>query len=44
MSIRRRLYNRLYAPIHDVLFNEWDPIGVGAAEQTQDEYDPYIPS
>ena len=29
--------------IHDLLINEWDPIGVGDEPEAQDEYDCYIP-
>ena len=43
MSSRQRLNKRLHSLIHDVLINEWDPIGVGHKLQAQDEYDSYIP-
>ena len=36
-------YRRVFQVIHDVLINEWDPIGVGGTPQAQDEYDSYIP-
>jgi hypothetical protein len=36
---RRR---RLRAAIHDVLIRHWDPLGVGANPDAQDEYDSYI--
>ncbi|PSL82958.1 hypothetical protein C7T35_19575 [Variovorax sp. WS11] len=29
--------------IKDVLLNEWDPIGVQAIPEAQDEYDDYVP-
>ena len=28
--------------IHDILLNEWDPIGVSGIEGAEDEYDSYI--
>lgn len=36
-------YRRGFQVIHDVLINEWDPIGVGGTPEAQDEYDSYIP-
>ncbi len=38
-----RQYNRLQAGIHNILINEWDPIGVRDQPLAQDEYDSYIP-
>ena len=34
---------RYYQAIHDVLIEEWDPIGVGGVPEAQDEYDAYVP-
>ncbi len=28
--------------IHNILLNEWDPIGVSGIEEAHDEYDSYI--
>ena len=29
--------------VHDILFREWDPIGVNENERISDEYDSYVP-
>lgn len=34
----------LHQKIKDVLLNEWDPIGVHAIPEAQDEYDGYVPT
>lgn len=34
----------LHARIKEVLLKEWDPIGVSATPQAQDEYDSYVPA
>jgi hypothetical protein len=34
----------LYEKIREVLIKEWDPIGVQALPEAQDEYDGYIPT
>jgi hypothetical protein len=34
--------DRLRNAIHDILIAEWDPLGVGAISDAQDEYDSYI--
>lgn len=34
----------LHQTIKDVLLNEWDPIGVEAIPEAQDEYDGYVPT
>jgi hypothetical protein len=34
----------LHRSIKDVLLNEWDPIGVAAIPEAQDEYDAYVPT
>jgi len=36
--------NELIANIRYVLFNEWDPIGIGDNSNLSDEYDGYIGS
>ena len=36
-------YRLAFNVIHDVLVNEWDPIGIGDVPEAQDEYDSYIP-
>ena len=36
-------YRRLYNAVREVLFHEWDPIGVNS-HATDDEYDSYAPS
>jgi hypothetical protein len=36
-------YRVAFKAIHDVLLNEWDPIGVNDAPEARDEYDNYIP-
>lgn len=33
----------LYREIREVLFREWDPIGVQAMRGAEDEYDAYVP-
>jgi hypothetical protein len=33
----------LHQKIKDVLLSEWDPIGVQAIPEAQDEYDGYVP-
>jgi hypothetical protein len=33
----------LHESIHNILINEWDPIGVNIFPQANDEYDMYIP-
>jgi len=42
MNVRKRLYNRLFPLIHDILIREWDPIGVDDEPLAQNEYDSYI--
>lgn len=38
------LYKQLVAPVREVLFRQWDPIGVAAFPNwPDDEYDSYIP-
>ncbi len=34
----------LHQQIKDVLLTEWDPVGVQAIPEAQDEYDSYIPT
>jgi hypothetical protein len=34
----------LHQQIKDVLLREWDPIGVQAIPEAQDEYDSYVPT
>lgn len=34
----------LYMRIRDVLLKEWDPIGIQAFTEAQDEYDEYVPT
>ncbi|ANH83151.1 hypothetical protein A8C56_21145 [Niabella ginsenosidivorans] len=34
---------RLYTIIDELLWNEWDPIGVNEYEEARDEYYSYIP-
>lgn len=29
--------------VHDILFREWDPIGINVLERISDEYDAYVP-
>jgi hypothetical protein len=36
--------DRLLLPVRDVLFREWDPIGVNDNESCRDEYDSYAPT
>lgn len=36
-------YRVAFKAIHDVLIEEWDPIGVNDVAEAQDEYDDYIP-
>jgi len=44
-TLRSKLeYRMAFKAIHDVLINEWDPIGVNDAPEAQDEYDDYIPA
>jgi len=38
---RARIFHRA---IRQSLLREWDPIGVGAVSEAQDEYDAYVPS
>lgn len=33
----------MWHAIHDILWNEWDPIGVNQYSVASDEYDNYIP-
>ncbi|MBL8819997.1 MAG: pentapeptide repeat-containing protein [Planctomyces sp.] len=35
---------RLRYVVHDILFREWDPIGVNDNERISDEYDSYVPT
>jgi hypothetical protein len=35
--------DRLLLAVQDVLFSEWDPIGVNVNERCRDEYDAYAP-
>lgn len=35
---------RLHQQIKDLLLREWDPIGVQAIPEAQDEYDGYVPT
>jgi len=34
---------RYHDAIHEVLIKQWDPIGVAAVPEAQDEYDMYVP-
>ena len=36
--------DQLLLRVQDVLFREWDPIGVNHYEQCRDEYDSYAPT
>jgi hypothetical protein len=36
-------YRVAFKTIHDILIQEWDPIGVCDEPKAQDEYDSYIP-
>jgi hypothetical protein len=36
-------YRKAVVAIHDVLINEWDPIGIGDEAPAHDEYDSYVP-
>jgi hypothetical protein len=36
--------DRLLLAVQEVLFREWDPIGVNDDPQCQDEYDSYAPT
>ncbi len=38
-----REYRRLYQAVREVLFKEWDPIGV-CEHAPKDEYDAYVPA
>jgi hypothetical protein len=39
------LYTKLVAPVREVLFRQWDPIGVaGLPNWPDDEYDAYVAS
>ena len=38
---RTKRYQKL---IREALLNEWDPIGVAAIPEAQDEYDAYVPA
>jgi hypothetical protein len=40
---KRGEYARLYQAVRDILFREWDPIGVKAMAP-DDEYDAYVPA
>jgi len=37
-------YKQLLQAVREVLFREWDPIGVNQYEQCLDEYDGYAPT
>ena len=39
---RRSQYDRLYRAVREILFREWDPIGIYAGAP-DDEYDSYVP-
>lgn len=43
MSDAARQARALHRKIKDVLLQDWDPIGVQAIPEAQDEYDGYIP-
>ncbi len=43
MSEAARRARTLHQKIKDVLLKEWDPIGVQAIPEAQDEYDGYVP-
>ena len=42
MGKRQREVKQLTQPIHTILIDEWDPIGVRSHREAQDEYDGYI--
>jgi hypothetical protein len=44
MSERVERARALNQKIRDVLLKEWDPIGVQAIPEAQDEYDGYVPT
>lgn len=35
--------SQLYPAVSEILFREWDPIGVNSYESVRDEYDSYVP-
>ena len=43
MSDNKDRARRYHHAIREILLRDWDPIGVGAVAQAQDEYDSYIP-
>ena len=43
MISANKLYLKLYSDIHDILLNQWDPIGVADIVEAEDEYNAYIP-
>ena len=36
--------SQLFPTVQEILFREWDPIGVNDNELCQDEYDCYVPT
>jgi hypothetical protein len=40
---RQSAFHRLYQAVRDILFREWDPIGINANSALADEYDSYAP-
>ena len=42
MSERLNRARRYHLAIHEVLMNEWDPIGVQGVPEAQDEYNSYV--
>jgi hypothetical protein len=42
MNERLERARRYHDSIHDILLNEWDPIGVAPYPDAHDEYDDYI--
>lgn len=36
-------YKELHKKIDDILWNDWDPIGVNDIEDVRDEYTSYVP-
>ena len=36
-------YKELYKKIDDILWDDWDPIGVNGIEDIRDEYTSYVP-
>jgi hypothetical protein len=43
MSDNKDRARRYHHAIREILLRDWDPVGVGAVAQAQDEYDSYIP-